>query len=62
MLEFIVLGHIPGTDIYLSFVAVAIITIDILFTVGVFKVLGRIFQAHFRAIQTKYALVVVHTI
>jgi hypothetical protein len=62
MMEFIVLGHIPGTNIYLSFIAVMIITIDIFFVSGALKVIKLLWLAQIKSIKTKQALIFAHSI
>lgn len=62
MLELIVLGHIPGTNIYLSFESVAIIVAGFILIVGMMELARYEWRAQLKDIQAKHALIFARTI
>lgn len=53
MLEFIVLGQIPGTNIYLSFETVALISLSLLYIAAIGKLAKIGWRAEFKKLRDK---------
>lgn len=61
MLEFIVLGHIPGTDIYLSFETVALVAGSFCLAFTVYKSVTFGWRTQLKKFQEKQATIAAHT-
>lgn len=62
MLEFIVLGQIPGTNIYLSFTEVALLVVGLSLAVSAFAIMHSMTHLQLKKIKSKQALIFSRTI
>ncbi len=62
MLEFIVLGHIPGTNIYLSFTDVALFIVGLSLVISTYAIIRSMVRIQLKKIKSKQALIFSRTI